>query len=270
VETKSGSGSLGGEHMIIKSLLLISLSVLFAGCVLEPQAVTVSTTQINLTEKPIVIPTLPIPTPTPTPIFDFNPQRDFAEPSLWDYTPFKDADIWYAVNYQDYITPNDPIVAYFDNAIKFKNFKQHYTLDGVVTDTDAIVFLFKNDSQIPFTYKRDMVQVPPYSDYWVSPAYYIWHGFNDDCEEYAYTWASVLDRRNIPYMFVNGFQFGRIADAWVEFQYDGKIYLMQVGQAPGSAERIVPADDLNLRQKFIPYMMFNRTTPIQRYKVWWS
>lgn len=213
----------------------------------------------------------PIPTPTPTPAptpnpYEFNPQRDFPKPVLWKYYPNKNFQIWVPNNYKDYIIPNNEIVEYFIDRIKFEE-KGHLLLIKYKSNNRMVSFDYADDDS-KLCDAADQKNQTCYGnkDFWINPDYYIWNMFKGDCEDYALCLASVFERLGIPYMNVTGYLIGGYADQWIEFVYNDKLYLGQVNSAEGMPEEVNP----NLRSVFKPYQMFNKNTDIQRYKEWYK
>lgn len=199
---------------------------------------------------------------------EFDP-TSFEKPVLWKYNPDKSHNIWIAQNYQDYIMSDNELVMHFADSIEF-----------IQGDTTISIKFKDTGNRVRFKYRIDDARLcdesgQSYSDcysnrdFWLNPDYYIWNGFEGDCEDYALLMASVFEYLGIPYMYVVGLErsaVGSIKDAWVEFVYNNEAWIMQVNLNRGCVARKLSA----FRSAYTPYKMLNKTTEICKYHEWYE
>lgn len=218
---------------------------------------------------------LPIETPFPTPIpitppiktqaKEFNPQAEFIKPVLWKYKPDTDRKIFIAINYQDYITPENELVKYFSNMIYFEEIERKLNIKYKETEK-YVVFKYRIDDSRLCKESNDISEQCKWlNDFWMNPEYYIWNDLEGDCGDYALTMSSVFEYLKIPYMFVSGYFNRTIPDFWVEFIYNDKAWLAQINQHNGAIALLIK----DSRNTYKPYEMFNKRQRIEEYEKWY-
>lgn len=211
----------------------------------------------------------PAPIPTPETRLEFTPKKDFSKPVLWKYYPNKSEDIWYAINYQDYIQPDNELVKYFTERIEFDITTYPGYLNIVYKGTDrAVNFIYRiDDARLCRESGQENQECNELQDFWMNPDYYIWNELEGDCEDYSILIGCVCERLGIPYMIVAGYvQFlGGIRDWWVEFSYKENVYIAQVNKNLGTPNILN-----NVKGEFKPLIMFNKRTSMTEYKEWYK
>lgn len=217
--------------------------------------------------KPLPKVQLPIETkPTPEERLEFLPKKDFSKPVLWKYYPNKSKDIWYAVNYQDYIQPNNELVAYLVERIEFDNITYPGYINIVYKGTNLSINLKYriDDGRLCTESGQDTYECNSFQDFWMNPDYYIWNELEGDCEDYAILIGSICERLNIPYMIVAGYAQG-IRDWWAEFIYKENIYIAQVNMNLGNPRLLSEVSG-----GFKPFIMFNKKILMTEYREWYK
>ncbi|MFH0904273.1 MAG: hypothetical protein V1854_03685 [Methanobacteriota archaeon] len=214
-------------------------------------------------------PVQPAPAPVPETRLEFSPKKDFPKPVLWKYYSDKSKDIWYARNHQDYIQPDNELVAYFAERIEFDVTWWQGHLIIVYKGTDRPVnFIYRiDDGRLCRESGQNDQECYELQDFWMNPDYYIWNELEGDCEDYSILIGSVCERLDIPYMIVGGYvQYaGGIKDWWVEFIYKEYVYIGQVNMNGGMPNLLN-----NIRVEFKPLIMFNKRTSMAEYKEWYK
>lgn len=212
----------------------------------------------------------PAPVPVPETQLEFTPKKDFSKPILWKYYPDKSKDIWYAINHQDYIQPDNELVAYFTERIDF----------DLTTWTGELVLVYKSTKLgVRFIYRiddgrlcresgQDNKECYELQDFWMNPDYYIWNELEGDCDDYSILIGSVCERLNIPYMIVAGYvqYLGGIRDLWIELIYKENVYVGQVNKYGGTTLSLLNS----VKSEFKPLLMFNKRTSMTEYKEWYK
>ena len=212
----------------------------------------------------------PAPLPVPEVRLEFTPKKDFSKPVLWKYYPDKSKDIWYAINHQDYIQPNNELVAYFTERIDFDltTYPGYFVIVYKGTNVGVNFIYHIDDARLCRESGQDYQECNELQDFWMNPDYYIWNELEGDCEDYSILIGSVCERLGLQYMIVAGYvqYLGGIRDWWVEFIYEEKVYVAQVNKNGGTMLSLLN----NVKKEFKPLLMFNKRTPMTKYKEWYN
>lgn len=234
--------------MVNKLIYSIPIFILLGILLKKPKKGTIPIQVTNTTK--------PSPTTNVTPIIKINntveteiinedpmPISEYERP----YEISKEFRFWHAIDSPSYIDPNHEVVQWFNRHTEM--------IEGVLTyDKTEFRLTSKYDTDFDLFDKKD---------HWINADYYLSHGLNGDCEDFAIALASILETKKIPNMIVAGFAKNNIGHWLLEYHIDNEYRVADtMVSLYGYRKNIKP-------EWWKPKFMFNKNTEFQLYNPDW-